>query len=55
MKLRYRPWCELYYIGVRVFGWEYFYYGQMRWPDLNNYYKWKEKQNEIRETTSDVF
>lgn len=46
LKLRYRPWCELYYLGVRVVGWKFFYYGQKRWPDLLHYNKWKEEQNE---------
>lgn len=24
--LRYRPWCEAYYLGVRAMGWKYFYF-----------------------------
>ena len=24
--LRYRPWCELYYLGVRSVGWKFFNY-----------------------------
>lgn len=33
-QIRYRPWCLLYYAGVRICGSDYFYYGQKRWPDL---------------------
>jgi len=31
-RLMYRPWCEAYYIGVRLAGGKFFYYGQKRWP-----------------------
>ena len=31
--LRYRPWCWLYYIGVRICGGRFFYYAdQKRYP-----------------------
>jgi len=34
-KLRYRPWCLAYYLGVRVMGWRYFYYGpEKRYPKM---------------------
>jgi len=31
-QLRYRPWCLLYYVSVRIRGSYYFYYGEKRWP-----------------------
>lgn len=26
-RLRYTPWCLVYYIAVRAVGWKFFYYG----------------------------
>ena len=31
-KVRYLPWCFVYYFSVRAFGGKYFYYGTKRWP-----------------------
>ena len=33
-KIKYRPWCELYYLSVRFLGDNYFYYGMPRWPKI---------------------
>ena len=31
--LRYRPWCWIYYLGVRVIGRQFFWYSEnKRWP-----------------------
>lgn len=32
-KPRYKPWCYLYYRGVRAIGWKFFYWGKTRWPE----------------------
>lgn len=31
-RVRYKPWCYLYYTAVRCGGSKYFHYGKKRWP-----------------------
>ncbi len=34
-KIRYRPWCWVYYQAIRWFGWKFFSYGnQKRYPEI---------------------